>query len=82
MVELTQGLLQLQAWVSTKWSSINSFFSVILIFHKYSVSKIHFYHTIPQDSIRRLRPGAVEGRGCPLIQNYTKMCNIRAQVSV
>ena len=49
-----QGFLQLQAWVSTKWSLINSFFSsLILIFHQYSVSKIHFYHAILQDSIRR-----------------------------
>ena len=38
-----QGLLQIKAWVSTKWSPINSFFSsLILIFHQYSVSKIHF----------------------------------------
>ena len=56
-VESRQGLLQLQDWVSTKWSPINSFFSsLILIFHQYSVSKIHFYHTILQDSIRR-HPG-------------------------
>ena len=49
-----QALLQLQAWVSTKWSQINSsFFSIILIFHQYSVSKIRFYHTILQDSICR-----------------------------
>ena len=42
--EWGQGLLQLQAWVSTKWSLMNSFFtSLILIFHQYSVSKIHFY---------------------------------------
>ena len=54
---LWQGFLQLQAWVSTKWSPINSYFSkLILIIHQYSVSKIYFYHTILQDSIRR-RPG-------------------------
>ena len=52
-----QGLLQLQAWVTTKWSPINSFFSsLILIFHQYSVSRMHFYPTILQDSIRR-HPG-------------------------
>ena len=52
-----KGLLQLQAWVSTKWSPINSFFSSqILIFYQYSVSKTHFYHTILQDSIHR-HPG-------------------------
>ena len=46
---LGQGLRQLQAWVSTKWSPINSFFcSPILIFHQYSLSKIHFNHTILQ----------------------------------
>ena len=44
---LRQDLLQLQAWVSTKWSPINSFFSsLILILDQYSVSKIHFYHAI------------------------------------
>ena len=49
--EQCEGLQQLQARVSTKWSPINSFFSSqILIFHQYSVSKIHFYHTIIQDS--------------------------------
>ena len=47
-----QGLLQLHAWVSTKWSLINLLFSsLILIFHQYPVSKIHFYHIILQDSI-------------------------------
>ena len=52
--EFNQGLLQLQAWVSTKWSLINSFFSLlILIFHHCSVSNIHFYHTILQDSIEQ-----------------------------
>ena len=51
---LCQGILQLQACVSTKWSRINSFFSSqILIFHQYSVSKVHFYHTILHYSIRR-----------------------------
>ena len=62
----TQGLPQLQARVATKWSPINSdFSSLILIFHQYSVSKIHLYHAILQDSIRR-HPGlagAVEGLG-------------------
>ena len=54
---LCQGFLQLQAWVSTKWSPINSFFSsLILIFIQYSVSKIHLYHIILQDSIHR-HPG-------------------------
>ena len=49
-----QGLLQLQAWVSTKWSPINSSFStIILTFHQHSVSNIHFYHAILQDSICR-----------------------------
>ena len=43
--------------MSAKWSKINSFFSsLILIFHQYSVLKIHFYYTILQDSIRR-HPG-------------------------
>ena len=52
--DLWQGVLQLQAWVSTKWSPINSFFSSpILIFYQYFVSYIHFYHAILQDSIRR-----------------------------
>ena len=50
-------IIIIQAWVSTKWSLINSFFySLILIFHQYSVSKIQFYYTILQDSIRR-HPG-------------------------
>ena len=42
---------------STKWRLINSFFSSqILIFQQYLVSKIPFYHTILQASIRR-HPG-------------------------
>ena len=36
---------------------LNNFFpSLILIFHPYTVSKTHFYHTILQDTIRR-HPG-------------------------
>ena len=44
---------------------IHFFFSQILRFHQYSVSMIHFYHPILQDSIGRY-PGidvAVEGLG-------------------
>ena len=56
----TPSLLQLQVWVSSCRQSgvrlIHFFFSNFIIFHQYSVTKIHFYHTILQDSIRR-HPG-------------------------
>ena len=46
------------AWVSAKWSPINSFFSsLILIIHQYSVSKIHLI----LNTLDTPRPGAVEG---------------------
>ena len=53
----TKGFYSSKPWC---WQSgvrlIHFFSSLILIFHQYSVSKIHFYHTILQDSIRR-HPG-------------------------
>ena len=47
-IGIWQGLLQLQAWVSTKWSPINSFFSsLIFLSHQYSVSRYTFIIQYP-----------------------------------
>ena len=55
--EITQSLLQLQTWVSTKRSPINSFF----VFTNFNISSVFgikdtFYYAILRDSIRR-HPG-------------------------
>ena len=62
---LCQVLLQLQAWVSTKWSPINSFsHSLISIFHQYSVSKIHFFLSDNPSGLHSQTPtGAAAGLG-------------------
>ena len=71
-VELNQGFLQLQAWVSTKWSPINSFFFVT----NFNVSwVIGIKDTLLSCNLSGLhsqtpRPGAVEALGEGLLQHH------------
>ena len=58
-----QGLLQLQAWVSTKWSPINSFF-----FTNFNISSVFGIQEVLSYNLSGLhsqtpRPGDVEGLG-------------------